>query len=62
MKEKVNKGHYHELSDRIHVMLCMMDDFLITHPAAEKHPKWVKKLDKIQSDLHDIYQKAAAKF
>ncbi len=28
----VNKGHYHEIVDRLHIVCCMLDDHVIEHP------------------------------
>lgn len=35
MEEKVtlDEFHYHEMSDRCHVINCMIDDFILAHPA-----------------------------
>ena len=33
---KINKGHFHEIMDRSHVICSMIDEFLIEHPGMTK--------------------------
>jgi len=34
-KIKLDKYHYHEMLDRLHVVICMIDDHLQQHPVAK---------------------------
>ena len=45
MKEKVkiNDGHYHEMLDRLHVQMSVLEEHVLNHPVADKH-KEVKRL------------------
>ena len=38
-KNSINKGHYLELMDRLHVQTCMIDDHLVSHPLTKKIKK-----------------------
>ena len=47
MKEKekveINDGHYHEMLDRLHVQMSVLEEHVLSHPVADKH-KEVKRL------------------
>jgi hypothetical protein len=30
--QEVNRGHFHEIMDRCHIVLSMIDDFILEHP------------------------------
>ena len=47
---KINKGHYLELMDRLHVQLCNIEDHLLNHPLTEKEER-VKTLIEVASGL-----------
>ena len=38
-KIKINKGHYTEMFDRIHVQMEMINTHLVQHPIAEQNEK-----------------------
>ena len=46
MKEKekveINDGHYHEMLDRLHVQMSVLEEHVLSHPVADKH-KEVKR-------------------
>ena len=52
----INKGHYLELMDRIHIAACMIDDHILNHPLSENEPDIQNKLDEALSLLLDAYQ------
>ena len=58
-KEKLNKGYYFELMDRCHVQMCMIEDHLMSNPRLNK--KMMRKLEKSQALIMDVYQWAGAK-
>lgn len=58
---KLNKGHYHELADRLHVSQNNLEDNIGNHPVMTKKKKWKKKFNKAQAILGELYQKAGAK-
>jgi len=35
MKNEINDGHYLELMDRLHVVMCTLNDHCLEHPLAE---------------------------
>lgn len=56
-KTKLNRGHFHEVMDRIHVINSNIDDHIISHPVLsdKKYKKLKKKAVKAQCHLMDIY-------
>jgi len=59
MKENLDKFHHHEVLDRTHVIRCLIEDSLCTHPATSKKMK--KRLDKVQQLLGEVYQMAGSR-
>ncbi len=55
-KNIINKGHYLELMDRIHIVMMNIQDHLIDHPLAENERDVRKKIEKAQHKLWAAYQ------
>ena len=55
-KNSINKGHYLELMDRIHIICCILDTHILNHPLSENEPEIQNKLDEALSLLMDVYQ------
>ena len=55
-RNSINKGHYLELMDRIHVLCCTLDDHILNHPLAENEPDIQNKLDAALELLLEAYQ------
>ena len=55
-KNLINKGHYLELMDRIHIVCCTIDDHILNHPLSENEPDIQIKLDEALSLLLAVYQ------
>ncbi len=55
-KPKLNPGHYLEITDRIHVTMCMINDHLIQHPVCKLEKEISDKVDEALNTLHDAYQ------
>lgn len=55
-KNLINKGHYLELMDRIHIAACMIDDHILNHPLSENEPEIQNRLDEALSLLLETYQ------
>lgn len=55
-KNSINKGHYLELMDRIHIICCILDTHILNHPLSENEPEIQNKLDEALSLLMDTYQ------
>lgn len=56
MENKINKGHYLELMDRIHIVMMNIQDHLLDHPLAENEKDIQKKIEKAQHKLWEAYQ------
>lgn len=57
----INKGHYLELMDRIHVLCCTLDEHILNHPLSENEPEIQNKLDEALMLLLDAYQMVGIK-
>jgi hypothetical protein len=55
-KNIINKGHYLELMDRIHIVMMNIQDHLIDHPLAENERDVRKKIEKSLHKLWEAYQ------
>jgi hypothetical protein len=55
-KNSINKGHYLELMDRIHIAACMIDDHILNHPLSENEPEIQNRLDEALTLLLETYQ------
>ena len=55
-KNSINKGHYLELMDRMHIAACMIDDHILNHPLSENEPDIQNKLDMALYLLLEAYQ------
>lgn len=51
-----NQGHYHEVADRCHVMLCNIEEHLINHPAVAFDECAKKKLQNASDLIAEVYQ------
>ena len=55
-KNSINKGHYLELMDRIHIVCCTIDDHILNHPLSENESDIQAKLDLVLELLLEAYQ------
>ena len=55
-KNIINKGHYLELMDRIHIVMMNIQDHLIEHPLTENEKDIQEKLGKAFKHLWNAYQ------
>lgn len=55
-KNTINKGHYLELMDRIHVVMCNINDHILNHPLTENETDITDKVEEAFSNLWDAYQ------
>lgn len=60
-KNLINKGHYLELMDRIHVLCCTLDEHILNHPLSENESDIQNKLDEALMLLLDAYQLVGSK-
>ena len=55
-KNSINKGHYLELMDRIHIVMMNIQEHIIEHPLSENEKDIQKKIEKAQHNLWKAYQ------
>jgi hypothetical protein len=55
-KNIINKGHYLELMDRLHVAMSMIDDHILTHPLTQNNSDIEKNVSKAIHKLWNAYQ------
>ena len=60
-KPTLNSDYYHEMADRLHVLLCVIDDHIAQHPVAKLDKKVSKKIEEALELLAEAYQEAGAK-
>lgn len=53
---KLDKYHYHELLDRLHVIMSNIDTHLTQHPVLELEPEVSKLVEEAQTTLWEAYQ------
>jgi hypothetical protein len=56
MENKINDGHYSELMDRIHVIMCTINDHCLEHPLTQNEPEIETKINDAISLLYEAYQ------
>ena len=55
-KPKLDKFHYHEMLDRLHVIMSMADDHLQQHPVAKIESEIGKHIGDAVTSLFQAYQ------
>ena len=55
-KNIINKGHYLELMDRIHIVMMNIQDHIVSHPLTENHSDIQRKIEKASIKLWEAYQ------
>jgi hypothetical protein len=53
---KINDGHYLELMDRLHVIMCTLNDHCVEHPLTESDGELKFQLEYALGRLWDVYQ------
>lgn len=56
-KNKINDGHYLEAMDRLHVITCMMEDHLMSHPVIKSNKDLKKLVNFSIINLMEVYQR-----
>ena len=58
MEEKIeiNDGHYLELMDRLHVIICTLNEHCIEHPLAQSDTEIKNQIEYAAGQLWDVYQ------
>lgn len=55
-KPELDKFHYHEMLDRLHVIMSMADDHLQQHPVAKIESEVGQLIDDAITNLYKAYQ------
>ena len=55
-KNLINKGHYLELMDRLHIVMMNIQEHIIEHPLTLNEKDIQKKVEKAQHKLWEAYQ------
>jgi hypothetical protein len=56
LKELLNKLHYHEATDRTHMICNIIDTHLIQHPVFKVEKEYAKKVEEATMLLAEAYQ------
>lgn len=57
---EINDGHFLELMDRLHVVNCMIEDHITTHPLTTSLPEVKNLVEEAQTRLMEAYQKVGS--
>ena len=60
-KPTLNPAHYHEMADRLHVLMCTMNDHLLQHPVAKLDKNISEKIAAALDLMAEAYQEAGSK-
>jgi hypothetical protein len=55
-KDKLDQFHYHEMLDRLHVLMSTLDDHIIQHPVCKLEKGIGKNVEEALSLLWQAYQ------
>jgi len=55
-KPKLDEFHYHEMTDRLSVVMTVVDNNLTQHPVAKLNKDIQKLIDEAQNKLYEAYQ------
>jgi hypothetical protein len=58
VKDKLDKFHYHEMLDRLHVVMSTIDDHILQHPVCKLEKDICTKVDEAVTLLYQAYQEA----
>lgn len=53
---EINDGHYLELMDRLHVVMCTIDEHILSHPLTKKEKDIKFQVQYAMGQLWDAYQ------
>lgn len=58
MKDLLDEFHYHEMCDRLYIIIDTVDNHLIQHPVCKLNKDISKRVDAAQALLFEAYQLA----
>lgn len=53
---EINEGHYLELMDRLHIVMCTINDHILEHPLTKTDVRIKGLVEKAIEELWDAYQ------
>jgi hypothetical protein len=56
MENEINDGHYLELMDRLHVIMCTLNDHCLEHPLSQSDKEIESKIEYAIGKIWDVYQ------
>jgi hypothetical protein len=56
VKDKLDKFHYHEMLDRLHVVMSTIDNHILQHPVCKLEKEVCTKVDEALTLLFQAYQ------
>jgi hypothetical protein len=59
---EINPGHYLEIMDRLHIIICTLNDHCVEHPITKSDCRIESLLIKATEELLDAYQIAGEIF
>ena len=61
LKDLLDEFHYHEATDRLHIVMSTIDDHLIQHPVCKLYKEISNRIEQAQSLLFEAYQMVGQK-
>lgn len=55
-KPTLDEFHYHEIVDRLHIVMCMIDDHLQQHPVTKLETEASQLISNANDNLWQAYQ------
>jgi len=55
-KNSINDGHYLELMDRLHIVICTLNDHCLEHPLSESDKEIKFQIEYAIGQIWDAYQ------
>ncbi len=59
--DSINNGHYHELMDRLHVIMCTLNEHCLEHPVSQSDKEIKFHIEYAVGQLWDAYQLVGSK-
>ena len=60
-KDKIDEFHYHEMVDRLYMMMEIIDSQLLAHPLTEEDSELKQEIEKVIDILYKQYQRIGCK-
>ena len=60
-KNSINDGHYLELMDRLHIVICTLNDHCLEHPLSQSDKEIKFQIEYAIGQIWDAYQLVGSK-